>query len=208
MDYSILDIRTFFTPHEAAMAWCEIIEVTKDNQHNYRHIYHEIEEAIRTGQLHAEIPVTPHESWITGERWVTRHPEHAKIARDELKRWAETLGRKPKFLFPEMREQAVMLTPSDVSSLIQDAGIGTHQKRITEWKATAQAQWEKEPWLTQIKVAEFIRGESIKNKKGEFSVKTIIKHIKDFDPREHRVGRNRKDNPLIIEQKKLPQFSE
>ena len=109
LDYSILDMRSFFTPEEAVKAWCEITELTKENQHDCRHIYQEILEAIRTGQLRAEIPVIHHDSWVTRESWVTRHPESAKIARDDLKAWAESRGVKPKFLFPEMRsDEAAM----------------------------------------------------------------------------------------------------
>lgn len=103
MDYVALDLRTFFTPSEAAMAWCEITNVTVDNQHNYQHVLHEISEAIRLEELPAQIPVTHHDDWITEQTRTKRHPDRAKIAREDLKRWAEARGQKPKFLFPEMR---------------------------------------------------------------------------------------------------------
>ena len=164
LDYAVLDIRSFFTPHEASMAWCELTELTKENQHNYRHIYHEIEEAIRIGQLRAEIPVSHHDSWITRESWIERHPERAKIARDDLKSWAESRGVKPKFLFPEMRVAEEAVTP-------------VKEKR----KLPALEQEENELHALIEKVYLTLRLDSRKAPNADKILSALIHHRQEFD---------------------------
>lgn len=171
LDYSILDMRTFFTPEDAAKAWCEITELTKENQHNCRHIYQEIREAIRTGKLRAEIPVSHHSNWVTRESWVEHHPENAKIARDDLKNWAESLGAKPKFLFPEMRPKPEL----------EEAATPVKQKTV---KPKAKKQNELHALLERVYLAlryEFAREPdadevllALKDRRKEFDTDEIL----------------------------------
>lgn len=187
MDYSILDLRTFFTPSEAAMAWCDITNVTAENQHNFRHVLHEISEAIRAGALPAQIPVTHHESWVTREAWSKRHPDQAKIAREDLKAWAEARGVEPKFLFPEVRGTA----PAAISETAEPESLSKSQQRFEAWREQAKEIWADHPNYTQEQVATIIREDMIANKMGGYSVKTIIRYISAVDPRKNRVGRRK-----------------
>jgi len=187
MDYSILDLRTFFTPSEAAMAWCEITGVTSDNQHNFRHVLHEISEAIRAGQLPAQIPVTHHESWVTRETKSKRHPDQAKIAREDLRRWAEARGIKPKFLFPEVRGVELAV----ISETAKPEPLSKSQQRFAAWRKQAEDTWGKHSNYTQEQVATIIQQDMLDKKQGFFSTKTIIRYISAVDPRKNRVGRRK-----------------
>lgn len=191
MDYSILDLRTFFTPSEAAMAWCDITSVTVDNQHNYRHILHEISEAIHEGQLPAQIPVTHHDSWITQQTRSKRHPDKAKIAREDLRRWAEAREQKPKFLFPEMRDIKPVAAKTEAAPIMEQAPISNSQQRFAAWRKQAKGIWDEHANYTQDQVGTIIREDMIAKKKGVYSVKTIVRYISAVDPRTNRVGRRK-----------------
>lgn len=191
MDYVALDLRTFFTPSEAAMAWCEITTVTVDNQHNFQHVLHEISEAIRLEELPAQIPVTHHDDWITEQPRTKRHPDRAKIAREDLKRWAEARGQKPKFLFPEMRDVQPIAAISETAPVIEQAHISNSQQRFEAWRKQAKEIWADHPNYTQDQVGTIIREDTIAKKKGVYSVKTIVRYISAVDPRTNRVGRRK-----------------
>jgi len=191
MDYSILDLRTFFTPSEAAMAWCDITNVTTQNQHNYEHVLHEISEAIRLEELPAQIPVTHHDDWITEQTRTKRHPDRAKIAREDLKRWAEARGQKPKFLFPRMRDVLPVTAISETAPIIEQAPISNSQQRFAAWRKQAKEIWDEHANYTQDQVGTIIREDMIAKKKGVYSVKTIVRYISAVDPRTNRVGRRK-----------------
>jgi hypothetical protein len=189
MDYVALDLRTFFSPSEAAMAWCEITNVTTQNQHNYQHVLHEISEAIRLEELPAQIPVTHHDDWITEQTRTKRHPDRAKIAREDLKRWAEARGQKPKFLFPEMREMPSVAAKA--APVAEPPVISNSQQRFAAWRKQAKEIWDEHANYTQDQVAHIIREDTIAKKKGVYSVKTIVRYISAVDPRTNRVGRRK-----------------
>jgi len=191
MDYVALDLRTFFTPSEAAMAWCEITNVTAQNQHNYQHVLHEISEAIRLEELPAQIPVTHHDDWITEQTRTKRHPDRAKIAREDLKRWAEARGQKPKFLFPEMRDAQPITAITKTAPIVEQAPISNSQQRFAAWRKQAKEIWDEHANYTQDQVGTIIREDMIAKKKGVYSVKTIVRYISAVDPRINRVGRRK-----------------
>ena len=191
MDYVALDLRTFFTPSEAAMAWCEITNVTAQNQHNYQHVLHEISEAIRLEELPAQIPVTHHDDWITEQTRTIRHPDRAKIAREDLKRWAEARGQKPKFLFPETRDTQPVIAISEAAPVVEQAPISNSQQRFAAWRKQAKGIWDEHANYTQDQVAHIIREDMITKKQGVYSIKTIVRYIFAVDPRINRVGRRK-----------------
>lgn len=191
MDYVALDLRTFFTPSEAAMAWCEITNVTLENQHNYQHVLHEISEAIRLEELPAQIPVTHHDDWITEQTRTKRHPDRAKIAREDLKRWAEARDIKPKFLFPETRDKQPVTAISETAPIMEQAPISNSQQRFAAWRKQAKEIWDEHANYTQDQVGTIIREDMIAKKKGVYSVKTIVRYISAVDPRTNRVGRRK-----------------
>jgi hypothetical protein len=191
MDYVALDLRTFFTPSEAAMAWCEITNVSAQNQHNYQHVLHEISEAIRLEELPAQIPVTHHDDWITEQTRTKRHPDRAKIAREDLKRWAEARGIKPKFLFSETRDIQPVTAITETAPIVEQALISNSQQRFAAWRKQAKEIWDEHVNYTQDQVAHIIREDTIAKKKGVYSVKTIVRYISAVDPRTNRVGRRK-----------------
>ncbi len=191
MDYIALDLRTFFTPSEAAMAWCEITNITAQNQHNYQHVLHEILEAIRLEELPAQIPVTHHDDWITEQTRTKRYPDRAKIAREDLKRWAEAREQKPKFLFPEMRDIKPVATKTETAPVMEQAHISNSQQRFAAWRKQAKEIWDEHANYTQDQVAHIIREDMITKKQGVYSIKTIVRYISSVDPRTNRVGRRK-----------------
>lgn len=196
MDYSVFDLRSYFTLEEAGKAWCEITYITPENEYRLVMICGEISTAILHGELPAKIPST-----VTGNvesnreyhgQFTAQDIMGAMITKEDLKAWAIKRGVKPKFLFPETRNQEPTLAASDVAAIVAEAPIHANQKRITTWKTEAQMIWNKHPEYTQGQVAAIIVANMLENQKGGYSEKAVIRAIATLDPRENRVGRRKK----------------
>ena len=106
-DFSVTDLKSHFTIDAAAIAWCEI--ETKDELQNVRFIQirSAILQAVKDEELNAQIPEKIVEKRIRGDLYDVTEPNYARasILRADLKAWALSKGQKPKFLFPEMRDE-------------------------------------------------------------------------------------------------------
>jgi hypothetical protein len=111
-DFSIYDLRRSFTVHEAALAWAETEHEPENLQRAYQAIYAELLGDVKSNQLPHRIKRDIRKNWINWESDYSDRTDWSKaeIWAEDLKRWAEARGQKPKFLFPEMRIAVVEKT--------------------------------------------------------------------------------------------------
>jgi len=104
-DFSIYDLRRSFTVHEAALAWAETEHEPENLQRAYQAIYDDLLSDVKSNQLPHRIKRDIRKNWINWESDYSDRTDWSKadIWAEDLKRWAEARGQKPKFLFPEMR---------------------------------------------------------------------------------------------------------
>jgi hypothetical protein len=111
-DFSIYDLRRSFTVHEAALAWAETEHESENLQRVYQAIYAELLGDVKSNQIPHRIKRDIRKNWINWESDYSDRTDWSKaeIWAEDLKRWAESRGQKPKFLFPEMRVAVVTKT--------------------------------------------------------------------------------------------------
>lgn len=111
IDYALYDVKESFNVDEAARLWCEADKITEDNRDCVAMIRNEIIRAVAD----RDIDVEPGQIYYKGNKYWGTPPrseldyESTIIPRDKLRAWAEKRDQKPKFLFPEMRDEKRIL---------------------------------------------------------------------------------------------------
>src|SRR5690606_11189983 len=113
IDYSIYDFKKSYTIHEAALAWAETEYEPENRQKAYQAVYDELLRDVRGNYIQYRLKRDIRKNWINWESDSTDYTDwsRAEIWAEDLKRWAEARGQKPKFLFPEMRPAAEAAPP-------------------------------------------------------------------------------------------------
>lgn len=186
MDYSVFDLRSFFTLEEAGKAWCNLTHVTPETEYRLVMISGEMVTAILAGELPAKVP-----SSVTGKMEDTRehHGQYApcdlaeaRISKEDLKAWALQRGIKPKFLFPEERDKSEQESTPRQSQLDKAC-----------CQAIARLIWDMEPKHTITDLTADRR--ILKYGNGnQYAEKTLKEWLREVDPRplEEKTGRPKK----------------
>lgn len=188
IDYALYDLKESFNVDEAARLWCEIDKITEDNRDQVAMIRNEIIRAIAD----RDIDVEPGRVYYKGSEYFGRPPrsevdyEQTLIPRDKLCVWAGKRGQKPKFLFPEMRDEKRILKDKDRA--IKDQEI---DKACVQ--AVARTLWKLFPKMT---AQEIVNHDAIQyfcngTQWEPSTLKTWVREI-DERPKDKRAGRPRK----------------
>jgi hypothetical protein len=179
VDYSIYDFKKSFTVHETALAWAETEHEPENMQKAYQAIYAELERDVKGNYLPSRIKRDIRKNWIDWESATTDYTDwsRAEIWRDDLKRWAEARGQKPKFLFPEMRPnpEAEKIAPP----VKNEKPVQAKPKRKNELHALLEkvflalrSELRRSPDTDEVLIA-------LKHRREEFDEDAIIREIKD-----------------------------
>lgn len=179
IDYRCYDIRNLFFTRDVALLWCEVEEITPTTRHMVRSMICAIREALSTGEL-----VCDHS--LTAALTTPPHWNEAAFTREELQRWAISKGQKPKFLFPEMRDEK---------------NVRQQEKRVEQERkedkasvqAVARTLWDIFPDMTAEAIANHQTVKIFCNG-AQWEMPTIKSWIREIDPRpkDKRAGRPRK----------------
>jgi len=154
IDYEVLDLIKRFTVTEAACLWCEIARVTEDNRSRFLHVRSALIQAIQEEELKTEeIPQKLVERRIRSSLYDIPEPQYemAVISRRALKAWAERNNQKPKFLFPEMREQVVSGKPGVAESSAKPQQRENDMHRLLEKVfLTLMAEYNRPPQAKDV----------------------------------------------------------
>lgn len=180
MDFRTYDLRNLFFMRDVALAWCEIEELTPQNKGAYLSMIWALIEAVWTGELQEA------QEFVKHAESAPPPPLNIVFAREDLKRWAISKGQKPKFLFPEMRDE---------KRVRQEEHKAEKERR--EDKASVQAVartlWTLFPDMTAEAIANHQTVEIFCNGK-HWQPPTIKSWIREIDhrPKDSRAGRPRK----------------
>lgn len=110
-DYGLYDLKTEFTLTEVSLAWSGYHKLTSANQPAASVVFAGLQKAIEAGELPAKIPIRQGKeikyvsiSEVPPGKKITKWGG-CKISRIDLVEWCKEKNQKPKFLFPEAREQ-------------------------------------------------------------------------------------------------------
>ena len=178
IDYSIYDFKKSFTVHQAALAWAETEYEPENAQKAYDAIYTELLRDVRSGVVLARVKRDIRKNWINIDRDYSDRTDWSKaeIWAEDLKRWAEARGHKPKFLFPEMRSPEAEATPPPTKN---NMSAQTKAKRENELHTllekvylTLRSELRRSPDADEMLAA-------LRNRLKEFDTDEIIRDIKD-----------------------------
>lgn len=179
INYSVYDFKKSFTVHEAALAWAETEYEPENAQKAYDAIYAELLRDVRSGTVQSRVKRDIRKNWINWESDSSDRTDWSKaeIWAEDLRRWAEARGQKPKFLFPEMRSKP------------ETEAIAPHTKNRSTTQAKAKRENELHTLLERVYLA--LRSElrrspdademlaTLRNRRKEFDANEIIREIKD-----------------------------
>lgn len=189
-DFSCSDLKSHFTPDAAAIAWCEAENVDDLQSLRFTQIRSAILQAVKDGDLDAEIPKITVERRIKGSLYDMLESDYprASILRADLAAWAAARGVKPRFLFPEQRVAAD-------AAPVAEKEISPRQNQLDKARcqAIAQALWDTHPQRT---IADMTKDKQIQKfgNGGQYTQETLEAWLREVDPRapDKKTGRPKK----------------
>lgn len=187
-DFSATDLKSHFTIDAAAIAWCEIENLEDCAKLPFMQMRSAIRQAVQTGELEAWVPDKTVERRIGGSVYDVPEPDYARAIaeRTALQAWAKALGAKPKFLFPEMRDEKRARqeeTKAEIERREDKASV----------QAVARTLWMLFPDITAEEIANH-KAVAINCNGAQWKATTLKSWIREIDPRpkQDRAGRPRK----------------
>ncbi len=179
IDYSIYDFKKSFTVHEAALAWAETEYEPKNAQKAYDAIYTELLRDVRGGTVQSRVKRDIRKNWINIDRDYSDRTDWSKaeIWAEDLRRWAEARGQKPKFLFPEKRSESeaeakAKPTKNNTPVLAKSKRENELHTLLEKVYLTLRSELRRSPDADEMLAALRSRGK-------EFDANEIIREIKD-----------------------------
>jgi hypothetical protein len=179
IDYSVYDFKKSFTVHEAALAWAETEYEPENAQKAYDAIYTELLRDVRGGTVQSRVKRDIRKNWINIDSDYSDRTNWSKaeIWAEDLRRWAEERGQKPKFLFPEMRSkpEAEATTPptkNNTSAQAKSKRENELHTLLEKVYLTLRSELRRSPDADEMLA-------TLRNRRKEFDTNEIIREIKD-----------------------------
>lgn len=191
IDYEIYDIKQSFRINDAAKLWCEIEQVTERNKKHYNVIRNTMVEAILMGDL--ECLLTNEEFDKYGADYIPPYIDMYGrfVLRDDLIAWANSLGKKPQFLFPEERNALKKKKPKahgqlePVQEVVIKKEIAPRPNQLIKARCQAVAGmlWDENINCTQKEIVAHPAMKKHGYQNGTFEERTLLLWVSEVDPR-------------------------
>lgn len=191
IDYEIYDIKQSFRINDAAKLWCEIEQVTERNKKHYNIIRNTMVEAILMGDL--ECLLTDEEFDKYGADYIPPYIDMYGrfVLRDDLIAWANSLGKKPPFLFPEERNAPKKKKPKangqpePVQEVVIKKEIAARPNQLIKARCQAVAGmlWDENINYTQKEIVAHPAMKKHGYQDGIFIERTLLLWVSKVDPR-------------------------
>ncbi len=191
INYSLYDIKQSFRINDVARLWCEIEQINERNKKHYNIVRNTMVEAIMMGDLGCLLSDEEYDKY--GPDYIPPYIDMYGrfVLRDELVAWANSLGQKPKFLFPEERnapkrkkatQGAVAQQPQEVI-IKKEIAPRPNQIIKARCQVVALMLWEQDITLSQKEIVAHPLMKKHGYQNGSFEERTFLLWVSDVDPR-------------------------
>jgi hypothetical protein len=191
INYNLFDLKQSFRINDAARLWCEFEQINERNKRDYNIVRNTMVEAIFMGDLGCEL--TQREYDEHGENYIPAHidPYGRFVSREHLVEWANSLGQKPKFLFPEERNAPKRKKPTSKAlaeapqEVVVRKEIAPRPNQIIKARCQVVALmlWEQDITLSQKEIVAHPLMKKHGYQNGSFDERTLLLWVSDVDPR-------------------------
>jgi hypothetical protein len=197
IDFELYDIKQSFRINDAAKLWCEIEQVNELNKKRYNVIRNTMIEAIMMGDLGCLL--TDKEVDSHGMEYIPPYIDTYGrfVLRDDLIAWANSLGQKPKFLFPQERnvtkkkKSRALINEEVPQEIIIKKEIAPRPNQIIKARCQVVASmlWDQNTQYTQKEIAAHPDMKKHGYQNGSYDIRTILLWVSEVDPRPAEVKR-------------------
>ena len=191
INYEIYDVKKSFRINEAAKLWCEIEQITERTKKIYNVIRNTMVEAILMGDLVCYL--TDDEIDEYGDYYIPPYIDTYGrfVLREQLIAWANSLGKKPPFLFPEERNAPKKKKPKangqpePVQEVVIKKEITPRPNQLIKARCQAVAGmlWDENINYTQKEIVAHPAMKKHGYQDGIFIERTLLLWVSKVDPR-------------------------